>query len=371
MTRRELVSALGHAGLVPMAPAALQAATGRITRYEIRSVRVPFSERVREAWLASWKNQKRDQTDYVLHFVTLHTDTGLTGIGETKMPRERAEAILRKMAGTSPSDYLLDDSLLGILIAVYDILGKASGKPIAALFAEKPLARIQPVWWSQCFPPAVMASEAKLGASLGYKIHKVKARPWIDAVEQAGAMCDVVPKDYKIWADANSTWETVDKAIDMTEQLARFPNYFGIESPIPRADMDGYRRLKGKLPLKLSEHIDGIDVEQWTREGLLDAWIVGSARMGKTLQRLVGLSKASSKPIWIEHSIDNGIAQVFQAHQAAAWPQIQYCISVTNVLEDDCMKEPFTVRNGYYQIPRKPGLGVSLDEAALDKYRIG
>jgi L-alanine-DL-glutamate epimerase-like enolase superfamily enzyme len=92
--------------------------------------------------------------------------------------------------------------------------------------------------------------------------------------------------------------------------------------------------------------------------------------MGKVLERLARLSKESRKPIWIEHSIDNGIADVFQAHQAAAWPSIQYCISVTNVLEDDCMVEPFTVRDGRYRIPNKPGLGVTLDEAAVDRYRV-
>ncbi|MBM3735444.1 MAG: hypothetical protein FJW39_06615 [Acidobacteria bacterium] len=370
MLRRDLLARLVSAGLAPLASAAAAAPKLRISRYEIRSVRIPFSERVREAWLSSWKNQKRDQTDFVVHFVKLHTDEGVTGIGETKMPPAQAKAILDKLVGASPWDYLLDDSLRGILIAVYDLLGKASNKPVARLFADKPLARITPVWWSQCFPSETMASEAKLGASLGYRIHKVKARPWIDAVKQAEAICAVVPKDYKVWADANSTWETPERAVEMTRQLARFKNYFAVESPIARTNLDGYRALKGKMALPIAEHIDNMDLEPWTREGLIDAWIVAGQRLGKTLERLAALSRQSRKPIWIEHSIDNGISQVFQAHQAAAWPALEYCISVTNVLEDDCMKEPFTVRNGKYAIGSKPGLGVSLDEAALDKYRL-
>jgi L-alanine-DL-glutamate epimerase-like enolase superfamily enzyme len=369
MTRRELWTKLSAAGLAPLALAAQSAPSLRISGFDIVPVRVPFSSRVREPWIASWKNQKRGQIDFAMRFVRLHTAEGITGIGEAKMPRSQAEALLKKMVGRSPWDYLLDDSLRGILIAVYDLLGKATGKSVARLFAETPQAKVTPVWWSQCFPPDVMASEAKLGASRGYRIHKVKARPWIDAVKQAEAICAVVPKGYKVWADANATWETADKAIEMTERLAKFPNYFAVESPIARANVDGYRQLRGKLALPVAEHVDGIDVEQWTREGLLDAWIVAGARMGRGLERLAALSKQSSKPIWVEHSIDNGIAEVFQAHQAAAWPTIQYCISVTNVLEDDCMKEPFTVRDGQYTIPDKPGLGVSLDEAAIEKYR--
>ncbi len=43
---------------------------------------------------------------------------------------------------------------------------------------------------------------------------------------------------------------------------------------------------------------------------------------------------------------------------------------MTHVLEDDLMKEPFTMKDGFYQVPTQPGLGVHLDEDALEKYRI-
>ena len=366
MTRREWL------GL----PAGLAAQSGRaapkdrISRFEILSVRVPFHERVRDAWIRSWERQRRDQVDYVLHFVRLHTDTGLSGIGEAKMPRPQAEAQLKSMLGKSPWDYLEDDELRGILIAVCDLVGKAERKPVARLLSEQPREAIVPTWWSQCFPPALMASEARLGAQLGYRVHKVKARPWEDPLQQAEAICSAVPRDFKVWADANGTWETVERSIEVTRQLSRFPNYFAIETPVARGTIEQYRQLKGRLALPVAEHVDNIDVEAWTRENLLDAWIVGAPRLGRSLKRLTSLAAASRRPIWIEHSIDNGIAQVFQAHQAAAWPSIEYCISITHVLQDDFMREPFTVRNGRYRIPSGPGLGVSLDEDAIDRYRI-
>ena len=63
--------------------------------------------------------------------------------------------------------------------------------------------------------------------------------------------------------------------------------------------------------------------------------------------------------------------QVFQAHQAAAFPGIAYTISITHVLEDDLMLEPFAMKDGFYDVPRSPGLGVSLDMDAIETYRIG
>lgn len=354
-----------------LALAAKQA--GRVSRYEIVQARVPFHERVREAWLSSWKNQKRDQSDYLLTFVTVHSDTGLAGDCESKLPLAKTRAVLDGMKGRPVADFVHDDDLRGLLIAIYDILAQAAGVPVSKFLSPNARDSVIPTWWSQCFPPAVMASEAKLGASLGYGVHKVKARPWEDPIAQADAICTAIPRDMKVWVDANSTWGTVEKTIAVTKELARFRNYFAIESPIPRENRDGYRALKGKLALKISEHVDAFaatgELEEWIREGLLHAWIVGAPKLGLYTRQLAARARSARVPIWIEHSIDNGIAQVFQAHQAAAHPEIEYVIAVTHVLADDCMKEPFTVRNGLYAIPKKPGLGVTLDRDAMERYR--
>jgi L-alanine-DL-glutamate epimerase-like enolase superfamily enzyme len=76
-------------------------------------------------------------------------------------------------------------------------------------------------------------------------------------------------------------------------------------------------------------------------------------------------------PLWVESNCWTGIGQVFQAHQAAAFPGIEYTINCAHIAEDDLMREPFTVRDGFYEIPRTPGLGATLDDNALDKYRVG
>jgi L-alanine-DL-glutamate epimerase-like enolase superfamily enzyme len=372
MRRRQFTRLAAQAVLPLFSLAARQA--GRIAHYEIRQARVPFHERVRDAWLSSWKNQKRSQTDYLLTFVTLHTDSGLSGICEAKLPRAKAEALLQPMIGRPAGGFLHDDSLRGTLIAIYDILAQAAGVPVARFLSAKAKPSVIPTWWSQCFPPAVMASEARLGASLGYRVHKVKARPWEDPIAQADAICRAIPREMKVWVDANSTWNTVEKTIRVTKELAKFSNYFAVESPIARENRDGYRALKGKLPLKLSEHVDAFaasgELDEWIREKLLYAWIAGAPKLGNYTRQLAAKAGAAGAPIWIEHSIDNGIAQVFQAHQAAAYPEIEYVIAITHVLADDCMKEPFTVQDGRYHIPAKPGLGVSLDMDAIESYRV-
>lgn len=377
-SRRSLLTSIASAGAGVSLSAPLQAAMTaapasavgmKISRFEIFPTKVPMYEPVREAWQESYVRQNRFETHYSPIMVRLYTDEGLVGVGNAAMSnREQVEATLGRLVGHSPWEFLLDDSLGGILVAIYDLAGKAAGLPVCRLFSSKPKPRVVQTWWSHCWPPELMAAEAKRGEKLGYKVHKVKARPWQDPVEQAEAICDAVSKDFRVWADANAWWGSIGRTQFFVERLASYRNYFAIESPI-RRDVEGYRQLKGTLALQVAEHMPA-DPMPFIREGLVDAFVIGGP-IGKSLAQRALMAEVTGIPLWVEHSIEDGINQVFQAHQAAAFPGIEYTISITHVLEDDLMKEPFTMKDGYWEVPKAPGLGVTLDDAAIDRYRVG
>lgn len=364
LTRRDLLR-------LPLAGAAAQglraASRMRFSKYEIFPARIPMAERLRDAWIESYKLQGTFQTHYEPVFVRLYTDEGLAGTADSLVGAAQTEAILRRMMGRAPIEYFQDDSIHGVLMAVQDIIGQAAGLPVCRLLSSSPKTRIQHTWWTHCLPPEMMAAEAKLGASLGYRVHKVKARPWQDPLEQAAAMCAVVPRQYRIWADANSSWSSPARALHFINALAKHPNYFAVESPVEYRDVAAFRELKGKSPLKLAEHM-GAEPMVFVREGLIQAFVLGGP-IGRTMAQRALMAEVSSIPLWIEYGIASGIAQLHQAHLAAAYPGIEYCITVTNCLEDDCVVEPFQMDNGYYTLPAKPGLGVTLDMAAVEKYR--
>ncbi len=378
LNRRELVALIARATggasfaapmLAAAAAAPASARTAKIVSAEVIPTRVPMHERVREAWQRSFRMQNRFQTHYEPVIVKLASDAGLIGIGDADMPAGRAKAIAESLVGRSPWEHLLDDSLGGILVAVYDLLGKTAGLPVSRLFAMNPAERIVQTWWSQCFPPALMASEAKLGYDLGYRVHKVKARPWEDPLEQGEAICAAVGPDMRVWADANSWWRSLGRTRHFVEKLAELPNYFAIESPFARGQIEDYRALKRDCPLAVAEHMPA-DPMPFVREGLLSAFVVGKP-MGRGFVGRALTAQTTGIPLWVEHSISSGVNQVFQAHQHAAFPGgVEYSISITHVLEDDLMLEPFEVRDGFYRPPTAPGLGVSLDEDAIDRYRV-
>jgi L-alanine-DL-glutamate epimerase-like enolase superfamily enzyme len=340
----------------------------RITKYEVMPTSVPFAERLRDAWIESYKLQGRFQTHYDPVFVRVHTDEGVSGIGEALMAAPQAEATLKRMVGRTPWEFLQDDRIGGILMAMYDLLGKATGFPASRLMAPNPSSRIFHTYWTHCLPPSLMASEAKLAASLGYRVHKVKARPWQDPIEQAAAICEAVPKDYRVWADANACWSSPSRALFFIKKLAEFHNYFAVESPIEYRSVQGFRALKGNSPLMLAEHM-GPEPMVFIREGLVQAFVIGGP-VGKTLTQRALMAQVTGIPLWIEYGIQSGLSQMFQAHHAAAYPGIQYTISVSHCLEDDFMMESLQMDNGYLNLPQKPGLGVTLDENAVEKYRV-
>lgn len=371
--RRELLQSLGTGGVAAsaaglLAAAPRDAASIRISGYEVVPLRVPMDIRVREAWQRSWFLQNRFQTHHEPVLVKLKTDSGLVGIGDSMMSPARTKTLAGKMVGRSPWEYLFDDSIRGLLVPMCDIVGQALELPVSRLFARNPKKRIIQTWWSQCFKPELMASEAKLAESLGYRVHKVKARPWEDPIEQAEAICGAVSKDFRVWVDANAWWGSVGRTLYITERLKKLGNYFAIESPIRRELLEGYRQLKGKVGLDVTEHMPP-DPMPYIREGLLDAIVVGFP-MGRTLVQRALMAEVTGIPLWVEHSTRCGINQVFQAHQAAAFPGIEYTISVTHMLEDDFVAEPFEMREGFYEVPTKPGLGITLDEDAVDKHRV-
>ncbi|MBV6431746.1 MAG: hypothetical protein IANPNBLG_01879 [Bryobacteraceae bacterium] len=370
--RRELLDYLAKAGaalgagspayqIAAASPASV--ATMRISRYEMIRTHVPWHERLRDIAILNWRRENMDVPHSPHTVVKLYTDEGVMGVGEGTN-----EAALKSMVGHSPWEFFYNDGLGGAQTAIYDLIGKATGLPVCRLLSPKPKNRIVQAYWSLSYPPDILAREAKLGASQGYRVHKVKIRMWEDPVKQAEAIFASTPSDYRVWGDANHCWGSVARTLHFATKLAEFPGYFGIESPV--RSTEEYRQLKGKVPLRLAEHWGLVNPMAAAREGLLDVHISASPTLGRTIAGQNAFAQMYHIPLWDESSCWSGIGLAVQAHQAAAYPGIEFTINAAVTAEDDLVKEAFVMKDGLYDIPQKPGLGVTLDDAAVDRYRV-
>jgi D-galactarolactone cycloisomerase len=340
----------------------------RITRAESIALRIPYHPRVREGMLGCYHSENTDRPDYRPWLVKLETDAGLTGVGESTADPQPA---IESLKGRPLWDLLHDASFgNGVMMAVYDLAAQAAGVPVCRLFSSTPRRAIHQIWWSHSFRPPLLAAEARLGLELGYVVHKIKARPYEDPVEQMAAVSQAVPHDYQILLDANGSFGSPGKTLAVAEALRRFPQVKGFEQPIAHEDLPGYRAIHRALPFRLAVHWEAVDTRAFLLESLCDAFVVEDWKWGPALMEKAALSALTGQTLWVENGLFTGISQVFQAHMAAALPRIEYTISLTHIAEDDLVVEPFVVKHGAYEVPRKPGLGVTLDEKAVAKYRV-
>jgi muconate cycloisomerase len=68
---------------------------------------------------------------------------------------------------------------------------------------------------------------------------------------------------------------------------------------------------------------------------------------------------------------ESSIASAAAIHLACAAPAVDWGVSLTHFyLADDVVKNPLAIGDGVVPVPTGPGLGVEVDEAQVERFRI-
>ena len=141
----------------------------KITGFEYRTVSIPFISAIEEHW----------PMEYPTTLVWVHTDAGLTGLGESNSLHsditDQADAIAERYVGKNLWDIDLSSESFTFQSAFYDLAGQALGVPAHKLIGEKHRDRVELAYWSPPMPPEVTAAEAERAANLGFRVHKLKS----------------------------------------------------------------------------------------------------------------------------------------------------------------------------------------------------
>ena len=109
-------------------------------------------------------------------------------------------------------------------MALFDALGKALGVPCWQLLGPQ-LRDMTPLsWWTQSASGADWAAECVDALAHGYTTCKLKARPWWDVVEQLKTVSEVVPPDFRLDLDFNTSLQNVANASAVIKRLEDFEN---------------------------------------------------------------------------------------------------------------------------------------------------
>ena len=341
----------------------------RIKDVERTVIKVPLSDRTRP-WLELLVGQWS-----VVEICCVTTDVpGLVGYGETVLHytwRTVTDAAVARVIGGNPADFLADDTLgAGLQMALYDLVGKAFEVPMHRLLSSNIVRDRCPIsWWSTKMPPEVLAEEAKDSLAAGYLSHKFKARPWFDVREQVRAIAAVTPVHYRLDIDWNEMLLSPSEATPLLRELDQEPRIGIYEDPIRRTDVAGQKFLRDRVAHPITTHFEPKLFPTWMREDALDGFVVDAGGVSQFMRD--GLSIAAfDKNFWLQ-ICGTGITTAYTIHLGAVlsharWP----AVTAMNIYADDMLTEAIHIEEGFAHVPEGYGLGISVDEDAIERYRM-
>ena len=336
-----------------------------ITAVERLLVDIPFyaiPDRNMARHTASW---------HISEVCRVESDSGLVGYGET-MPNYTwgrvTDAAVARVIGKEPATCMWDDSLgAGLQMALFDLAGKAAGVPVYRLLGQKVRDWCPLSWWCIDMPPEDMAAEAARAVELGYTAHKQKARPWFDVVEQVRQSAAVIPENFSLDLDFNGHLVNAAAAVPVLKELDGFRNVQMYESPIPQGDVAGGRRLRSQTRCGIAMHYGVPPVMTAIREQVCDGFVVSGG--ASTVLRQAAVAREANMPFWLQ-LVGTGLTTTMAMHLGAVCSHAQWpAVTCVNMYQHQLVQQPITVKGGYVRVPETPGLGIEVDEAALQTYR--
>ncbi len=347
-----------------------------------------FALRFREPYVTA--RGRLDRRELLL--VRLHSDDGLIGLGETGPLALRGgpglseiidcirDEYIPLLQGSKPDSYNVAEligrlwqassspqAISGVDLALWDLVGKEAGKPLWQLLGANEPPRITCNATLTAGEPGDVAQQAKRWADLGFRDFKMKVGTAND-YEQVAAVRDVVGQQANIRIDANGVWE-LEEAIAMLNSLESL----GIElceQPVATLEEMVEVGKATEIPLAADESVvTPDDARCAVTDGGCDAVTVKVAKAGGVdATRKV----MESAPVYLSSAIDGPLGIAAAAHLAALLPRKGFAaglaqgLATEHLLAETVAADPQPLQGAELKAPTKPGLGIEIDQAALD-----
>jgi L-alanine-DL-glutamate epimerase-like enolase superfamily enzyme len=338
--------------------------------------------------------------------VRVYTDEGLVGLGEApgfpglkgliedglkpivlgKDPRKVTRLWDEMFYGTSRTGPKgVQPTAIGAIdIACWDIAARAIGVPLCDLLGG-PARTTIPVYLSiglgWQMRPEEMLERVRRGHEQGYRAFKIRM-DWNADRQDADPAKDLrmfrlcresLPPEVPLSFDANNGY-SVSTAI----RQGRAFEDLGIahfEEPLPQYDYPGLRQVADALDVPVSsgeqEHTrwQFRDLIQLGNPDILQPDIVMAGGISE-VRRIFDLATTFDKPV-MPHCPSAGISSAASLHLYSTYVNAvrphEYQVWQPESLE--LYREPIVPTDGAVSLPDRPGLGLELDEAALERLR--
>ena len=262
-------------------------------------------------------------------------------------------------------------------VALHDLWAKSQKQPLLTMLGGEVKSRI-PVIGDVIgiMSPDAMAEVAAHQVRDGIKTLKIKVGETVAAdVDRVRAVRQAVGDDVSIRVDANDHY-VVAEAVSLINKIEDCMIEH-VEQPIGRFDLLGMKNLRKKvsIPITTDDMVASVeDAMNVIRLDATDRIKVKVTKHGLTDARAIAkMARAAGLEVILGHVFQTGLGAVAEAHLAASCAEIR-CVNEIGSLgpigvKDDLIAESLRKEAGYMEIPKGPGLGVTLDWLTVDKYR--
>ncbi len=353
-----------------------------------------------------WTNELRPE-DCVHTLIAVHTDEGAVGLGsvftndalvkaalavleplyrgENALEPERVSEKLHQHMFWLGRGGSITHTISGIDIALWDLLGKASGQPVGRLLGGRYRDRVQPYASLLMDEPDKLQDHLLAVKSQGFRAFKIGWGPFgrRDAATDRAivqAARQAVGPESRLMVDAGGSdafWTNGYKwAINTARMLAEYDvDWF--EEPLGPDAMEDYAQLREHSPVAIAGG------EVLTRRQAFQPWLAARAFdiVQPDVTKVGGISE-ERRIAWMAH--DHGIRFIPHGWNTAvglaADLQLASAFPGTDLVEyltgsafiDDVIVGKWELdQDGMLAIPATPGLGVELDPDAVKKFSGG
>lgn len=226
---------------------------------------------------------------------------------------------------------------------------------------------------------AAAVEEARAAVAAGFRTVKLKmgvAETEAAEVEQVAAVRAAIGPEVRLRLDANGAWP-VERAVRLLRRLASYGIEL-VEQPVPAGDLEGLAavRRRAPVPVAADEAVTGPEAARRILElEAADALVLKLPVAGgiAPAREIAELAAERGCAVIVTSAFEAGVGLAAALHLAASLPgPLPACgLATVDLLAATLVDEPLLPWGGCLCLPAGPGLGVSLDMAALARWRQG
>jgi hypothetical protein len=197
---------------------------------------------------------------------------------------------------------------------------------------------------------------------------KLKARTWYDLHAALQSIFAVVPPQFILDLDFNATLDDAANAVKFLSTLTQYNQVAMFESPIPQEDVAGNVQIRRCVNRPVAMHYGSPPIMTTLQEDVADGFVLCAG--AATLLKQAHICAEANKPFWLQ-LVGTGVTTTWAAHWGAVLLQAKWpAITCMNIWEHQLIQPAIQLRSGFLRVPEAPGLGVEIDQAALEKHRV-